>query len=916
MRGRESATTQKNRKLADEYKNSCPPQRHKDLEQLIKEHKGNKDKIAATIYQWWEEPQKEEEEWIVNKKPSKKQHRHNPNGGGSGNDRAGYYGRGGGRGAGYRSERDRGGRGGYGRGMNGGRGGGADRDRRRERGSAAGESGDLDRKLAQTAAVPQEKKESNLGPAPVKTETKLQGAWGQRAAAHVTPAAPAPLPATVEVDLMPVPVSAPVAIPAPVEPEPAFDVGVVTPQDPTPAGLVENTDVFQTNAPSPKAAVAPSNVWATKGSAHIIHAEKPKPKSPEPVSKPTKSREKTRQPNPQPIVEQILELAESTEPTIDSSSTLPEPVKEDPIVSPPPTTSSAPLDSGLPASVNGANINATKWKPMEGTTASSVDIVQPSPVGPVSVASTSVVDVPLLDITEPVQETIIQPEEPAPTLSVPASIESSLKPSSALNLGPWGETTDGEDNLSHEYGFGYVQDNDVVSLDEATNGSTTGANNVISVPQPTPAAPQPTVIETVPAPTTSTVSPARVPPGLGIGRPLPDQIIHVHELENKLESASLAAKKNEVTEKVDIVKATTKDAASSTTSNNTYTPGAQPVNSNEAFVQMPPAGIMSQNYNGQYGMNMYTYSGQNTAPNGFPMGVPNQAAPLLSNGVLPQQQKQQTVNAQQQGVGLPQQASLYGAPAPANNTTETTTNNDSSNTANPSANNAGAGMPPGIPNGIPYNPALFYGQQPYQMGQPHGVAGAYGFATAYGGQYGGVQGAFGYQQVMGQGGGYQPYDDQGHNGNHANHSNNSSHQGGYNKNSGGYRGRNNHSNTHHNQHNQYQNQYNPQGPGGYGNQPYTMAYNDFNQRGGYGPGAHMDSSYMQNSGGYQSGFNQDEGQQMSKGKSKGGNRNFGSNQNMNQYQQSQQQQFGGLQGAGSAGVSDTTGNNLNYQSWS
>ena len=64
--------------------------------------------------------------------------------------------------------------------MNGGRGGGADRDRRRERGSAAGESGDLDRKLAQTAAVPQEKKESNLGPAPVKTETKLQGAWGQR----------------------------------------------------------------------------------------------------------------------------------------------------------------------------------------------------------------------------------------------------------------------------------------------------------------------------------------------------------------------------------------------------------------------------------------------------------------------------------------------------------------------------------------------------------------------------------------------------------------------------------------------------------------------------------------------------------------------------------------------------------------
>ena len=822
------------------------------------------------------------------------------------------YGRGGGRG-GYRSERDRGGRGGYGRGMNGGRGGGADRDRRRERGSTAAGSGDRERR-----SVPQEKKEAVPGPAPVKTEQKLQGAWGQRAAAQVAPAAPAPLPAMVEVKPVTGPVSGTTPVPAPVEPEPTFDVGVVTPEDPTPAGLVENTDVIQTAAvpsPTPKAAVPPSgNVWATKGSAHIIQAEKPKPKSPQPVSKPTKTREKPRQPKPQPIVEQIVEPTESTEPTIDSNSTLPEPVKEDPIVSPPPTTTtSTPLDTDLPASVNGANINAAGWNPKEGLTTSSVDMVQPSPVGPVSVASTSVVDAPLLETTEPVQETIVVPEEPAPTLSVPTSIESSLKPSSALNLGHWGETNDGEDNLSHEYGFGYVQDNDVVSLDEATHGSTTGANNVTSVPQPTPAAPQPAVTETVPAPTTSTVSPARVPPGLGIGRPLPDKIVHVHELENKLESASLAAKKNEVTEKVDIVKASTKDASSSTTSNNTYTPGGQPVNNNEAFVQMPPAGIMSQNYSGQYGMGMYNYNGQNpavAAPNGF-MGVPNQAAPLLSSGVLPQQQKQQTVNAQQQGVGLPQQANLYGAPAPANNTLETSTNSDSS-TANPSANNAG--MPPGIPNGIPYNPALFYGQQPYQMGQHHGVAGAYGFA-AYGGQYGGVQSGFGYQQVMGQSGGYQPYDDQGHNGNHANHSNNSNHQGGYNKNSGGYRGRNNHNNLHHNQHNQYQNQYNPQGPGGYGNQPYAaMAYTDFSQRGGY-PGGHMDSSYMQNSGGYQSGFNQDDGQQMSKGKSKGGNRNFGSNPNMNQYQQSQQQQFGGLQGAGSGGVSDSTGNLYN-QNWS
>jgi len=406
---------------------------------------------------------------------------------------------------------------------------------------------------------------------------------------------------------------------------------------------------------------------------------------------------------------------------------------------------------------------------------------------------------------------------------------------------------------------------------------------------------------------------------------MPDQIVHVHELENKMESASLVGKKDDVGinvgEKVDISKASTKETSSSSQSDAAYSAGGHPgnnsntnnsINSNEGFVQMPPAGIMSQqSYAGQYGMGMYSYNGQNpavAAPNGF-MGVHN-PAPLLSSGVLPQQ-KQQNVTAQQQGVGLPQQASLYGAPSPANNTSESNANSgDSSNPANPSPNNAG--MPPGIPAGMAYNPALFYGQQAYQMGQHHGV-GAYGFPT-YGGQYVGGQGGFGYQQVMGQGGGYgQPYDDQGH----GNHNNNNNHQGGYNKNSGGYRGRNNHNNHHHNQ---YQNQYNPQGHGGYGGQPYNMGYNDFNQRGGYGPGGHMDSSYMQqNSGGYQSGFNQDDGQQMSKGKTKGGNRNFGSNpnNNMHQYQPSQQQQFGGLQGAGSSGVSDSSGNNALYnnQNW-
>lgn len=875
--GRDSGQKNKNAKLVDEYRGHCPPHRVKDLDALIREKKGNKDQINEQIQLWWEHPEAEEKWEDVSKKTSKRQQSRNSQNGG------GYHGRGG-----------RGGRGGHGRAMNGGRGGGADRDRRKERNGDRGKS-DRFQKPA-TPTMPQEKKENVIpGPAPVKTERPLQGAWGQRAAAPIsTPAVPA----------APTVVTPALAEVKPAEPEPVFDVGVVTAQDPTPAGFVENTDTIkpETKAPAPKSTAPAGNVWATRGSAHIIEAEKPKP-PPQPVSKP-KNRN-NHPPKQKSIVEPPLST-EITEPIIDSNSTLPELVKEDPIVAPP-TTSSSPLESGLPASVNGANINAAGWKPMENGGASSVDIVQPSPVGPVSVGSAPTGgDLPPLDNNEIIQETILTTEETTsvPVQTVPTSIES-LKPASALNLGHW-ETGDGEDNVSHDFGFGFGQENDVASVDEATNSSTAGASNVPSVPQPTPATANPVTAESVPVPAAATVSPARPPPGL-VMPPMPDQIVHVHELENKLANTSLPSKKEDVNEKVDIVKTTSTEASSTAQSSTSYTAGGQPAN-NEGFVQMPPAGVMSQqNYTGQYGMGMYSYNAQNPAvatPNGF-MGVPNPAAPLLSSGVLPQQKQQNVTTPQQQGAGLPQPGSLYGAPSPANPTTESNTTSESSNPANPSPNNAG--IPPGIPAGMPYNPALFYGQQPYQMGQHHGV-GAYGFA--YGGQYGGVQGGFGYQQVMSQGGGYgQPYDDQGH----GNHSNNNTHQGGYNKNSGGYRGRNNHNNHHHNQ---YQNQYNPQGHGGYGGQPYNMGYNDFNQRGGYGPGNHMDSSYMQNSGGYQSGFNQDDNQQMSKGKAKGGNRNFGgSNPNMHQYQQSQQQQFGGLNGAGN-GVSDTSGNNgLNYQNW-
>jgi len=271
--------------------------------------------------------------------------------------------------------------------------------------------------------------------------------------------------------------------------------------------------------------------------------------------------------------------------------------------------------------------------------------------------------------------------------------------------------------------------------------------------------------------------------------------------------------------------------------------------------------------------------------------------------VLPQQPKQQqqqpqNINTQQQPAPvqnagpqtLPQQqGGIYGAPS-----TSTPTENVNATGTDAST----PGIPPGMPGGMPYNPQLFYSQQHYQMGQHPGSVG-YGYG--YGAQFNGVQGGFGYQQVMGQGGYGQHYDDQSqHHGNISSHHSGNNHQGGYNKNNGGgYRGRGSHHNNHHGQ---YQNQYNPQAHAGYAAQPYSMGYdiNHFNQqRGGYGPG-NMDPYGMQSSG-YQSGAggfaNQDEDQQHVKGKGKSGNnRNFsGSNPNVQQYSQAPQQQGGQTQ---------------------
>lgn len=830
-----------NKKLIEEFKVMCPQHRHKNLESLIKKEKGNKDKIGEQITFWWDEPVPAvEEKWEdVSKKtlkkpqPREKRDFHNRDGGNyrERRDRDGHVG-----GRGYGRTGDRGGGRGAGRGPAGGRGGGPHGRRTRGRGEADAAPRNVNKSEALPAPVPAEPLDKQehvaeapvpaaaLAPAPIVSQPS-QPTWASLAAGVAkAPAAPQPVVVALELvaESFPVPVvvlEEPLAASARIvlEDEDDFDVGVVSAQDPTPAGLVDPTPagglVDSVSAPVPKTVSAPAggNVWATKGSAHLIQAEK------FPVA-----------------IEEIVEQTPVADIDIDVPLL---PVTED--------------DLMVPVEVVDL-LQSTGW-------------AESSAVGPVSVDDPILDPTPVVIVEEPVAPVVSEP------VIVPIVVPVEMKPTISLNMAHW-DTGEGEDSVNHDFQFGGFDDH--ASVDDSAP-----VQESVSV---------------------ATVSPARPPPGLSmVGMPpMPEKIVSVSELENKLDGSSLNAKEEEP-----------KKAESALPDNlNSAPQNSAPVVTGppEGFAQQP--GLPQQNYAaGQYGMGMgmYNYNAQTPgvgAPNGF-MGVNAPGAAPLG---VPPQQKQQHFGQQQTG-GLPQQqGSIYGAPAAA-------AVNDNTVPANNDANNnpANGAMPPGMAGMAHYNPAFMYGQQPYQMpAQAYGVAPGYGFA----GQYGGVQG-FGYQQVMGQGAGYgqpQPYDDQGQH-----HGGNNQQGGGYNNNKnsggggGGYRGRNpnpNHQNQQQQQQQQqYPNQYNPQGHAAYGGQPYNMGYNDhFNQRGGYGQ-QQMDP-YMQNSGYHQ------ENEHGKGNKSKGNNRNNYGNNNQNTQQHQQGGQFGGLQGG--AGASDNSNPNPTFQGWS
>jgi len=878
-----SINKRKDIKIADKFKAVCPPHRLKDLEPLVKTLKGDEDKIRATIEEWWDEPEKVEPEWEdVNKKGSKKNQAPRNSNNMNRSRNAQFA--------------PRGGRGFYGRG-----GGGRGSVRSREFSDKGFKSNN--RSLERPPPVGEVYSSSNHS-------RSSKPAWNSE---------------KMEKPLEPV-------------------------NDPSFSSLVKEEPISLSSRPTS------GNVWATKGSAHLIEAEKPKPPPPPPPLvlglPPQNGKKNGKKKHDSEEDLPTLNLTPSSVPTsISPDPTDPGPSSAAALVSAisPPAHIPEDLDSMLPASVNGANVNAAGWKPLSESDLPHSSILEIAPSAPETV-------VPETEEKDPVEEESEPEVEPV--------VESKLSPLSAplsggiLNMGKWDVPE--ADDVGLDFGFGsFGHESEAPEVDEKDCIVETTSSSQDLEKSTLPAHTSAPDISTA-----STVSPARPPPGLSITGmpPIPANAVLVHELETKLENASL---NSSAPKKVDESTETpnpqpTPSTSTISLSDKTSAPVDLSVATQTLQQQQPPMAVssypeaatanpvlpgMSQYTTAVYGMGMYNY---NPSSLGNFVGMHTPTGPVLAGNVLPQQQptKQQqqqqqqpsTTSQQQQGssgqASLPSQqhhpqsqTGLYGAPAP------TAVGSDTNTSSSDAATSSAGGLPPGMHGAIPYNPALYHGQQYYQMGQPHGGVG-YGYT--YGAQYGGaVQGSFGYQPMGAQNGAYgQPYDD--HSSSQQSHHTSSSYpkSGGT---GGGYRGRNSHHghSSHHTSHgsaHQYQNQYNPQQHGAYAAQPY-MAYSvdHFSQRAGYGP--NIDPYSMQQGSGYQStqggGYSsQEDAEQPNKGKSSSSRRGFGSNNNPNIPQfpqpvppqqqpgsvQSQQPSYSGLQGT--AGVSDSTSGAASNAGWS
>lgn len=834
-------------KIAEKFRDACPPHKVKDLDSLVKQCKGNEKQIEEKIQQWWEEPAIEEPQWeAVAKNNKKAPEKSSSRGGGRGGDRGASRANDRGDNSG-RTER-RGDRS-YGS-------GGRDGPRRDSRGGgrASGRYGDRDKNRDRQKSTPApagkksaapKKKESGV-PTPVTNAPIPKGAWGTGGQSFAAAAASSSTPAASEpqaTPAMPEPEnSTPVVEQQPKEEAAPVDIGVpavniIATEDPTPSGMPA--------APP----VASGNVWGSKGGAHLIQAVK----QPTPAQIPL-APEVDVEPEP---VEQAEEpvVVEEPEPAM-VEQTL---VKE----------SSFGLDNVLP-SVNGANINASGWEPIldsnDSTSQQQQQQLEPSPVGAISAA-------PSMPEPEPISL-------PKPTAAEPIapSAPVGMKPNNVLNMGRW-ETGDGDDDLDFGFGSFGAPENDTEAT-TATASSTSAS-------------------QTPSASAAPGASPARPPPGLSMP-PMPTNAMLVHELEGKLDNTTLGTKVE--------TNNTTATAQSSqpqlpTVNGLGNPPGMSQYNGMGGM--FPSAGVpnaLGSMPTTQFPLTDTSTNNQqqsNAQQNDSRSGLPSQ---LNQQGTTQPQQSAYAMQPTAAGV----QSNTAGAPG-----TTSAPNGGVNVGAPGSGNAPGMPPSMQQQQQQYPNPAYMYAQpnQFNQMGHPaYGMqAAAYGYGQQFAPQGGHQFGGYNQPGLMGQGGGGygapSHYDDQRGGPRGGNNNNNMRDSGGYNKGGGrGYRGnRNNHHQNNHgsgygNNNNNNYGQSNPNVGGGYGASPYgNMGYGG--HQGGYGnPNAGpsgMDHYGMQQ-----------QQQQGGHGEKSGGNQPF-------QQQSHLHQQPLGLQGAstetGTAGGASSGG---------
>lgn len=810
---------------------------------------GDEEKIRQKISEWWDEPDTPAEgDWEeINKKSS--QSKYNAVGTKNHNKFSGGRGRGSDGGRGRSSAR--------------GGGGGRDGRGREGRGRGRGERGASIPSTKASKTTPEEIPSITTDAAAIATPEETlsqpirppQGAW----AAKTTEAEPSVVVNNNRENVAPIVVEPPTTE---IAPAPAPILHVPTPVAPAPA--------------APK-----GNVWATKGSAHLIKAEKPAP--PKPIVPPAplvrKVNNSGNNGDRTPATTTLnldVDVAAVTSVIQDTGKSFvippPSSVVSEPVAVPPALSSLSSVVPSVPASLT-SGLNPSSLSTSTLTT-----------------SNTPAINAWNQDSqSDPVVQSVI------PVTSVPEP-----KPTPVLNMGRW-ETNDTDDDLN--FGFG------TFGADNAANDITDSHNDNTSKG-----------IATSTTAATSAASPARPPPGLSMSGmpPMPTNAVLVHELENKLEEVSISKPQQQQVQ----------DNPSSLSS---FAPAHQ------TPYGVPPMHDSALSSQPLYGGNPYSaatggmgmYSNYNT-PGGSGTAIPNHAfipgsgnfgATHPSKAPIPQQPQPSLYNSAPSSGNAPTGAAGVTGVGLGSNETNNNANNIPNNTSAPST------MPPGMAGGMPYGNQMYYPQQPFVMGQHQPNIG-YGYN--YGGQFGGgVQGGFGYAGGMhgnaGYGHGGPTYDDHAGVGGSAAHGNLPGSGavgglGGYDpqqqqpKNTGGYRGGGGgrHNNNQYQQYNAQQQQHHQHG--GYGGQPYGMGYHGdhFNQRGGYQSMQDPYSMQQQQQGVGNYGGGGFQGDNQYKGKKN--NRSGGINQfqqpgpsvvNQNQHLSGQQQPppFG-LQGQSGAG-SDT-----------